>query len=406
MTAQLPIRIAHRAKLGEAYKPPMKKKQKNVLVALGWYDHRLLQGIAAYATEHRWHLAAHSIIHEKVIPWGWEGDGVLAWLAAGDDLAHFVSSVKKPTVDFSLRRPHLPFAHVVQDHARTGQLVAEHFLSRGLQNFCFYSDSENWSQVERGEGFTKTLEASGFECKWLRWREDSVTGSGQSLWMRRREWLLEHLKTSSKPMAVFAANGTLAVELQEVCEDAGISIPAEVAVVGIDDYLLSVGAANRSISGVDTNLEEQGYQGAALLDRMMNGAKMPAKPVRVSPLQVITRKSSDILAVNHDGVARGMRYIADHFAGMISVDDVARAAGMSRRGLHQAFCEHVGCTPGDKIRNVRLELAKRLLRDTEDKIESIAQQSGYPNINTFFIAFRKYEKATPAEFRKIARRAR
>src|SRR4051812_41450972 len=59
------------------------KKQKNVLVALGWYDHRLLQGIAAYATQNRWHLAAHSIIHEKVIPWGWEGDGVLAWLATG-----------------------------------------------------------------------------------------------------------------------------------------------------------------------------------------------------------------------------------------------------------------------------------------------------------------------------------
>ena len=53
-------------------------KPKNVLVALGWYDHRLLQGIATYATEHRWHLAAHSIIHEKVIPWGWEGDAEVA----------------------------------------------------------------------------------------------------------------------------------------------------------------------------------------------------------------------------------------------------------------------------------------------------------------------------------------
>lgn len=58
------------------------KKPKNALVALGWYDHRLLHGIATYATQHGWHLAAHSIIHEKVIPWGWKGDGVLAWLAA------------------------------------------------------------------------------------------------------------------------------------------------------------------------------------------------------------------------------------------------------------------------------------------------------------------------------------
>src|SRR6187401_3085669 len=106
----------------------VKTKQKNVLVALGWYDHRLIQGISAYATQHGWHLAAHSIIHEKVIPWGWQGDGVLAWLAAGDDLAQFVASVKKPTVDFSLRRAHLPFARVVQDHGKVGQLAAGHFL--------------------------------------------------------------------------------------------------------------------------------------------------------------------------------------------------------------------------------------------------------------------------------------
>lgn len=381
-------------------------KPKNVLVALGWYDHRLLQGIATYATEHRWHLAAHSIIHEKVIPWGWEGDGVLAWLAAGDDLAHFVASVKKPTVDFSMRRPHLPFAHVVQDHGRTGQLVAEHFLERGLRHFCFYSDSENWSQMERGEGFVKALAAAGLVCECLRWRETSGQGSGQSQWLRRREWLLSQLQSAAKPLAVFTANGTLAVEVQEICADAGISVPSEVAIVGIDDYLLSVGAANRSISGVDTNLEEQGYRGAELLDRMMRGGRMPAKPVRIPPAQVITRKSSDILAVNHSGVARGLHFIAEHFGQPISVDDVARAAGMSRRGLHQAFSEHVGCTPGDKIRNVRLTLAKRLLAETEDKIESIAQRSGYSSINTFFIAFRRAEKTTPAEFRKVVRRGR
>ena len=383
-----------------------KQKQKNVLVALGWYDHRLLQGIATYAAQHRWHLAAHSIIHEKVIPWGWEGDGVLAWLAAGDDLAHFVASVKKPAVDFSMRRPHLPFAHVVQDHAKTGQLVAGHFLARGLRHFGFYSDSENWSQLGRGEGFVKALEAAGHQCEWLRWREAQDHGPGRSEWLRRRAWLLAQLSRAPKPFAIFTANGSLAVEVQELCAEAGIAMPGQVAIVGIEDYLLSVGATNRSISGVDTNLEEQGYQGAAMLDRLMRGGKMPSQPVRIAPAGVITRKSSDILAVNHHGVARGLHFIAEHYGESNSVDDVARAAGMSRRGLHQAFCEHAGSTPGDKLRTTRLDCAKRLLAGSEEKIESVAQQSGYPNLNTFFIAFRKTEKTTPAEFRKIARRGR
>ena len=43
---------------------------------------------------------------------------------------------------------------------------------------------------------------------------------------------------------------------------------------------------------------------------------------------------------------------------------------------------------------------------SEQKIESVARQSGYPNINTFCIAFRKAEDTTPAAFRKIARRGR
>ncbi len=89
------------------------KRPRNVLLALGWYDHRLLQGIATYASEHRWHLASHSIIHEKVIPWGWDGDGILAWLGAGDDLADFVLKADKPTGVFALRRRATPFAHVV-----------------------------------------------------------------------------------------------------------------------------------------------------------------------------------------------------------------------------------------------------------------------------------------------------
>ena len=384
----------------------MPQRPKNVLVALGWYDHRLLQGIATYATEHHWHLAAHSIIHEKVIPWGWNGDGVLAWLAAGDDLVQFVLSVKKPTVDFSLRRPHLPFAHVVQDHAATGRLVAEHFLERGLKRFCFYSDSENWSQVERGESFTGEIAARGFACDWLRWETQAARAASQSEWLRRRAWLLAHLRESPKPLAVFAANGTLALEVRELCEEEGIHVPSQVAIVGIDDYLLSVGATSRTISGVDTNLERQGYEGAALLDRMMSGEKRPVKPVRIPPAGVITRMSSDILSVDHEGVVLALRYIAENYADPISVEDVAAAASMSTRGLRQAFCEHVGCKPGDKIRNTRIEAAKRQLSETDDKIAIVARRCGYANLNTFFAAFSKVTGMTPAAFRRSSRPVR
>ena len=72
----------------------MANNQKRVLIALGWYDYRLHRGIEKYAQEHGWHLSAN-LAREKVIPWGWEGDGILAWLGEGDDLAEFVKQAKK-----------------------------------------------------------------------------------------------------------------------------------------------------------------------------------------------------------------------------------------------------------------------------------------------------------------------
>ncbi len=379
------------------------KRPRNVLLALGWYDHRLLQGIATYASEHRWHLASHSIIHEKVIPWGWEGDGILAWLGAGDDLADFVLKAKKPTVDFSLRRRATPFAHVVQDHVKTGEMVADHFIERGMTRFCFFSDTENWSQVERGEAFKAALKRRGLECEHLRWDRADKREAATEHCSRRRTWLMTRLREAPKPLAVFAANGTLAVEVRELCEEAGLHVPTQVAIVGIDDYLLSVGAIKKYVSGVDTNLEEQGYRGAELLDRLMRGEKAPTEPVRIQPAAVITRMSSDVLATGHDGVIRALHHITDHFAGPLGVKELAAVAHMSERGLRQAFVKHIGCTPGDRLRTVRIDSAKRLLAGSSEKIESVSHRCGYPNLNSFFAAFRRTENMTPAEYRRIMR---
>src|SRR6516165_2827067 len=138
----------------------MPRKQKRVLIALGWYDYRLHRGIEKYALEHNWYLSAN-LAREKVIPWGWEGDGVLAWLGAWDELAEFVEQLNKPTVDFSFRRPHLNFPRVLEDHAHASRLVADHFLSRGFVNFLYYSDAPNWSYQERGLHFKAALESHG-----------------------------------------------------------------------------------------------------------------------------------------------------------------------------------------------------------------------------------------------------
>ncbi|MGA2242347.1 MAG: DNA-binding transcriptional regulator [Verrucomicrobiota bacterium] len=377
----------------------MPKKQKRVLLALGWYDYRLHQGIEKYAQEHRWRLYA-DLAREKVIPWGWEGDGVLAWLGAGDDLAEFVQSTKKPTVDFSLRRPQLKFPRVLQDHAHAAQLVADHFISRGFGHFMFYSDGDNWSYEERGEGFVNALKKAGYECTWSRWHRSPDFVADREMWKRKRKWLIAEMKRAPKPLAVFAANDQLALDVLESCENIGIGVPEQVAIVGAENYLLAPDAMPIPVSSVDTNLETLGYCGAELLDQLMSGKRPPNEPIRIPAKGVVVRRSSDFLAIKHAGVAKSLRYIWEHSHEPICVKDLVAVSAMSRRGMHKAFLEHIGRTPGQELQRVRIEHAKKLLAESSNKIETLAQMCGYQSINSFCIAFKRTTGMSAKRYRE------
>ena len=376
----------------------LKKKNRRVLIALGWYDYRLHRGIEKYAQERSWSLSAN-LAREKIVPWGWEGDGILAWLGAWDELAEFVEQEDRPTVDFSFRRPHLHFPRVLEDHADAAQLVADHFLTRGFANFLFYSDAANWSYDERGQGFVDALKRAGHSCRWLKWHESPAFRTDREQWKRKRVWLATELKRTPKPVGLFAANDQHALDVLEACQSAGLAVPDQVAIVGAENYLLAADAMHMPVSSVDTNLETLGYRGAELLDQLMSGKSPPADPIRIPAAGVVVRKSSDLLAVTHPGVARSLRFIWEHFQEPITVKDLVGVAAMSRRGLHNAFLEHLGRAPGEELHRVRIERAKKLLRESEHKIEVLAGMCGYQSANSFSVTFKQATGLSPKQFR-------
>lgn len=377
----------------------MRTKSLRVLLALGWYDYRLHRGIEKYAQEHGWHLCS-DVTREKVIPWGWEGDGILAWLGTGDDLAEFVVHARKPTVDFSFRRPQLKFPRVLVDHAACARLVAEHFLTRGLKNFVFYSDRDNWAFEENGSAFVRALSDAGHPCNWLRWHRSPVHDTGHFQWKQKRDWLASELKRSPKPLGVFAATDDHALEVLETCERMGISVPDEVSLIGMNDSLLAVEAMHTPISSVEPNLELVGYRGAELLDQLMRGKKVPADPVRITPLGMIARKSSDLVAINHPGVASSLRFMWDHCHEPIGVNELAKAASMSLRSFHEAFVENVGRPPGHELHRIRIERAKKLLADSSEKMDAIAKLCGYQSGNSFWVSFKQATGMSPQNYQK------
>lgn len=375
------------------YEPP------RVLLLLSWYEPRLHLGIVKYALKAGWHLCP-DMTREKVIPWGWEGEGILAWLGADDELVKFVVESKLPTVDFSRRHSELSLPRVVVDDAASVGLVAEHFLVRGFKNFMYYSAQDNWAFEEHGQAFVKTVKQAGHECFWIRWHKSPAFLTGRMQWQAKRRWLTAEMKAAPKPLAIFAATDDHALEVVEVCERAGISVPEEVSVVGMDNSLLAVEAMRTPISSVDQNFTTLGYRGAELLDKLMRGKSAPAKPIYIPPAGLITRKSSDLLAVTHPGVARSLRFMWDNCHKPIGVGDLARAAAMSTRNFYETFVKHVGRSPGVELQRIRIERAKRLLSDSTEKIDTIAEQCGYENPNSFWVAFRRATGMSPKKYQQ------
>jgi LacI family transcriptional regulator len=240
---------------------------------------------------------------------------------------------------------------VLSDNVTAGQMAARHLLERGFKQFVFAAPDVrgHFASRERLDGFRATLASHGHRVKVLDGR-NAVKASQASSIYQCADWLAGRLRTIPKPFAVFCTNDDFAVDILDACSMANILVPEEAAVVGCDNDELICPLASVPLTSVDLNLEEVAYQGARLLDQLMNGRRAPRRPVRVPCRGVVTRRSSDILAVEHLGVAKALRFILDHHTNpLIGVADAAAAAGMSRRGLGLVFHRLVGRHVSEEI---------------------------------------------------------
>jgi LacI family transcriptional regulator len=203
-----------------------------------------------------------------------------------------------------------------------------------------------------------------------------------------------------RPLAVFAGQDNLGSSLIEIATRAGIHIPEEIAVLGVDNTELLCEGSPIPLSSVRTRLYEVGYYAASQLDRLMSKEiKNSEPPILVSPHGIISRQSTDILAIEHPGVATAVRYIKEHFSKPITIEEIIEHVGLSKRGLEKAFEKHLGRSPASELRRLRLDNAKRLLTGTKDKIDSIAFDCGYSNSSNLSCAFRRDTGMSPRNYR-------
>ncbi len=381
---------------------PGVSRKPSVLVTLGWYDPRFFEAIGRYAKDAGWHLATRSMM-EAADPSGWQGDGMLVNDTEAPRLARFIrAQVKKqPTVLFGANHSGISGPCVEEDNVECGRLAAEHFLNRGYRNFAWICISRGKVERDRRAGFVETLATAGQECTEL--KRDVIRGTKEDTWNNRRNWLTAGLKKLPKPLAVFALDDLLAVEVVEVCLDAGIRVPEDVAVMGAGNIEIACDCSPVSISSIDLNFGEMAYRAAELLDHLMAGRRVSKKPIIIPVGRVILRGSTDAIAVTHEGMVKAVEMMERNFHNNIGIADIAKAAGISRRALHYLFAKELRRTPARQLLQIRLDHAKSMLRETDEKIGTIACACGFTSSRNLHRSFVRETGISPQQWREEQR---
>jgi len=227
--------------------------------------------------------------------------------------------------------------------------------------------------------------------------------------MHGRPWpkvygeLLSWLKELEKPVGIMACYDVRALHVLEICQELGLVVPEEVGVIGVDNDEVLCELSNPPLSSVEQGSRGMGYQAAALLDRMMEGEKVPPLKSLVQPEGVVTRRSSDTWAIEDGEVVEAMRYIREHACEGIGVPDVLEAIQISRSTLDARFKAVIGRTIHAEIQRLQIERAKQLVATTDLPLKEVAQEAGFKYVQHFTTLFHQHTGQTPTQYRKHAR---
>lgn len=373
------------------------RQQRTVLMLLARYNHPFHLGISRYAGEHRWHLGA-SFTSTGILPHGWRGDGVLTTLNQNPHLLAFLRRLHVPVVDLLIQRPDVALPRVVGDNEAIGRIAAEHFLDRGFQSFAWYSDEFTNVERLRLKGFQDRLAPLGVSCAPLIWcQQRGARKSGE--WRDQRIWIGRQLRALPKPLALLAFSDYDAATVLDACGTAGLQVPDEVAVLGVNNSELVCNCLPVPLSSVNHDMERIGYEGAALLDRLMDGAPAPAEPILIRPRGITLRQSTDILAVNQPQVRTALKFLRENFQRSIGTSEAAAATGVPRRALEKLFRQHLRRTVHEELLRVRVQHARELLLHSNHSSAEIAQACGFCHPQHFNNVFRQLEGHTPHRYR-------
>ena len=387
-----------------------KAKKRRIAVALwmnGTSGRDILSGIFRYArTRIGWDIRLIQLPNathpEKIRRLVAEGlDGLISSDISSTAIKTIVTKTDVPLV--FIGPPSMPIprpsggatSFVNCDDTAIGTMGAKHFLSLGTFNgfgFLYSSKDPNWPNL-REQGFRNTLAAAGKTCSTFispTAPDERIDEANLAAW----------LKSLPKPAAVMTYYDPYAVQAANVCKEHGIAVPRQVSILGVDNDDLLCEFADPPLSSIQPDHERAGLLAARELDMLMSNPKRKPRTLVSPVIGIAARESTRPLTPAAHLMRKALKYINANAARGIGVKDVVAYLKISRRLADLRFREIEGRSILQTIESCRMELAERLLQETNRPVQAIAKESGYRNIKTFEAAFRKRHGQSPREYRR------
>jgi LacI family transcriptional regulator len=389
--------------------PAMRKRYRVGVRLLDWsqgFCYRLFPGILEIARsgndlELVFEQPSGGDIAPVIIDENWDGDGLLVYRYTAAEASAW-SKKAISVVNLSTEHPSKAriFPRVTLDNEEAGVMAAQHLMTLGLRRFAYWHDPHRRYSCERLEGFSRELRREGHEAQVFEIPASYFSDRERAGKIESQAW--KQLAKLEAPTGLFTKDDIAAVCALRALATLGLRCPEDIPVVGVADDMVYCNGTNPALSSIRFPGRMIGNKAMQLLLSMMQGETVAdATRVLVKPVQLTVRESSGLVELPDEVVTKAMRFIRANVPERgVSVDELCRAAGVSRELLRQRFQHTLGRTPKEEIDRQRAQIVCNFLRQTTWTIDRIAEDLGFGAADELCRFFKRTMRVTPGGYRR------
>jgi LacI family transcriptional regulator len=348
-----------------------------------------MEGVLEHAQAvERWHLRLFSQGPDPAARClRWQPDGIIAGLLY-HDCRRVLARCRKPVVNTSVSLPEGDWPLVHLDWEALGVAAAEFAGVRGFRRAATVSDPDHWWWEPAFESFRRACGGLGVDCRRISCAGgasgDLAQGLGELTWP-----------------AILFATPEVAVCLQLACEERGIIIPDQAAVIVCEDDEVTCSFCTPSLTAVGSQGREAGRLAARILSDLMRGGEPVCRSHTLAPQGIVERQSTPAWATDDQLVASALRHMQDNLGRSLNVKTLAAALGVSRRTLEGRFRRATGHSPLEQLHRLQALAYGRAVGETAIPIVALAARFGYTSLDEFSHQFKRLLGHSPRQFRQL-----